>query len=155
MKGLLQVIGEDGMGGGSALNTDQLAAHIKEHYTHNSEQNERRERARLLARYFKSTGDSQIESMIGGVFKDKDIIERRRQWVAFSKFCNVIKRVVGEKSTAYTEPARRKVSGDDNNRRYQDLLKACKINRVSLEWSRQLNLHWTLAVGFRVRQRSR
>jgi hypothetical protein len=148
---ILTLLGADGYGGAEALDHPTLGAFLRDSYIHKKDESDRRDRARLLHRYYKATGDTEIEALIGDVFKDKEIIAKRQQWVARAKFNNVIRRVVNEKSTLYAEPARRSISDAAANQRYQDLIKACAFDQVALKINRWLNLHWTLAIGFRVR----
>ncbi len=148
---ILDLLGEDGMGGGSPLTVDELSAHLATEYVLKQDEIDRQERARLLGRYYCATGDAEIESLIGDVFKDRELIEKRRQWVRRAKHCNVIRRVVREKSTAYAEPARRALAGAGDQARYAELLRRCAFDHAAIEVNRMLNLHWTVAVGFRVR----
>lgn len=149
---ILKVMGEDGFGGGSPITRDELAAHIRSEYLNKTEQADRRNRNRLLHRYYNAVGDAEIEQLIGSVFKDKEIIAKRQEWVRRAKYNNVIRRVINEKSTAYTEPARRSVADKADNERYGLLLRECGFDQVALTINRWLNLHNSVAVGFRVRQ---
>ena len=155
MAGILRLMSDNGLGVERDLTSDELATFLRSEYIHNKEQNDRRDRSRLLHRYFKATGDSEIESFIAEVFTDRTIIAKRQQWVKRAKHNNVISRIVGEKSTVYAEPARRTVADEEGAKRYAELLKACSFDQVAIQVNRWLNLHWTLAVGFRVRDNPR
>lgn len=149
---ILELLAEGGAEDNPApVTVDELSAHLREHYIGNEDEKERQNRARLLGLYYNAVGDSELESLIGDVFKDKELVEKRQQWVRRAKHCNVLRRVVREKSTAYAEPARRVVADAVSQDRYAELLRRCSFDHYAIEVNRQLNLHWTVAVGFRVR----
>ena len=131
------------------LTFDELSRYLTETYNTQAEI-ERNRRHALRDELYQDGGVQHMRSLIDRVFKDPDIREKRKQFVEIARFTNAIKRIVGEMSVVYAEPAKRLVS--DGNDNYQSVLDAVRMDETMLQVSRLLNLHRALLVGFRVRQ---
>jgi hypothetical protein len=115
---------------------------------------EKDERRRMLARrrheLYVGAGDEDMERFIREVFRDPEVIKRRREWVEKAKFNNVIRRLVNERSTCYSVPAIRTVGRSRDNEHYQEVQRLSRQHEVFLRINRWGNLHHNLAVGPRV-----
>lgn len=136
---------------GPPLTFDELGKYLAQHCA-TDEDKDRNARHALREQLYRDGGVQWMTSWIDTVFRDDRTRELRKQWVKLAGFNNVLRRIVHELSTVYSEPARRSVTGDDNNARYHELLAAIRIDERMLEISRLLNLHRALLVGFRVRE---
>lgn len=137
---------------GSPLTIEELGAYLRKHCDRD-EDRERERRHAIRDELFRDGGISYMNRVIDDVFIDPTVREHRKRWVKHGRFNNGIKRIVSEKSTVYSEPARRMVSEQGSNQRYQDLLDELEIDTVAQEWNLMFNLHKILLVGFRIRQR--
>lgn len=114
---------------------------------------EQRRRARAKKRHqlYRGAGDEHMNQLLGEVFSDKDVLEKRTQWVPYTKHDNVLRKVVGELATVYTAPATRTVDGDENNRRYQEVQRLCRQSQVMQRANQMAVLHNAIAIGPRIR----
>lgn len=114
---------------------------------------EQRRRARAKKRHqlYRGCGDEHMLQLLGEVFADRDVLEKRTQWVPYTKHDNVLRKVVGELATVYTAPAKRYVDGGDNNARYQEVQRLCRQAQVMQRVNQMAVLHNAVAVGPRMR----
>lgn len=163
---------------GEDLTLAELGIYLGQHYN-TEEEKSRNQRHTLRDQLYRDGGVRHMEGVIDKLFKDPDVQRLRKEVVPFARFNNVIKRIVNEMSTVYSEPALRVVgetqatidkvlaetdaaaaSDTDeiptaetpNNDKYQALLDAVCMDERMVEVGRLLNLHRALLVGFRVRQ---
>jgi hypothetical protein len=112
----------------------------------------REKRHRLRDELYRDGGTAYLKEVISSVYGHREIVSLRQAWAQFARFNNAIKRIVNEISTLYTAPAERHVGGgEDNDRRYQDVLEQLLFDEQMQEASRMYNLHRTILVGPRVR----
>lgn len=130
------------------LDTSELAVYLRDQYDTDAEK-ARNERHALRDELYRDGGCNYMVSVIDKVYRDDTVRELRKQWVPFARFNNAIKRIVKDLSTVYTEPARRTVDNDDE--KYQDVLKRFGMDERMIEINRLFNLHRTLLVRPRVR----
>lgn len=134
------------------LSLEELGRYLSKHYDTEAEK-QRNQRHVLRDELFRDGGDRFMREVIKRQFKDPTVRELRENWVPFAKFNNALKRIVNELSTVYAEPAKRSVTGDANNQKYQAALEALWMDEQMLQMSRLLNLHRALLIGVRVRQK--
>jgi hypothetical protein len=113
---------------------------------------ERNARHALRDRLFRDGGDQDMERVIDRIFVDKDVRDKRKAVIPYTKFSNSLKRIVGELSTVYAVPARRYVNGDDNQRKYDALIAALRFDEQMDVVNQLLNLHRAVLVAPRVRK---
>jgi hypothetical protein len=155
------------------LDLSELSDYLATHY-HTDAETQRNSRHALRDELYRDGGVAHMNSVIDKLFKDPTVKALRKDVVPFARFNNVIKRIVNEMSTVYSEPARRSVGETDatisaiaskaaeiaasdldvgapNNEAYQRVLEAICMDERMVEVGRLLNLHRALLVGFRVR----
>ena len=165
---------------GPDLEAEELSKYLETHYKTAVEE-DRNAHHRLRDELYRDGGLAHIKGVIGKLFKDPTVRELRSDVAPYAQFNNVIKRIVNEMSTVYSEPARRvvgeteateaaqvaeieaiKVGAIDadsirietpNNDAYQAVLEAVCMDERMVEVGRLLNLHRALLVGFRVRMK--
>lgn len=137
---------------GAPLTEDELSRYLREHYNTDGEK-DRNTRHALRDELYRDGGVQHMLGFIDAVFVDPSVRELRKKWVRYARFTNVIKRIVNELSTVYSEPAKRKVAGEADDEKYQEILKAVRMDERMVEASRLLNLHRALLIGFRIRQK--
>jgi hypothetical protein len=154
---ILQWLADDGVAQDPSalapIERDALAAFLRTEFLFSENEKTRRERARQRHLLYNSGGEEIMEALVGSVFKDRDVIAKRTEWVKHAKYNNVLRRIVNELSTVYSEPARRSVAGKEDNTRYQTLLEATSFDQVAIRINRWLNLHRYIAIGVRARLR--
>ena len=123
-----------------------VSRHIREQYLFNDVERKRKEKAEERQRLYQCGGDDSMDRLLAVVLKDPEVIKKRREWIEFAKFNNVVRRVVVELSTVYSQPASRTVEGDENNARYQEVQRLCRQHEVMQRINRMLNLHRALVV---------
>lgn len=133
------------------LDWDKVGIWIRDNYISSSRDIARRDRAKRRHDLYAGGGDEDMETFIRTVFKDPEVISRRREWVAKAKFNNVSRRLVNELSSVYSVPSMRTVAGDADNANYQELQRRCRQHEIARRWNRWENLHNAVAVGFRLR----
>jgi hypothetical protein len=115
-----------------------------------------RDHAALRQELYRGEGDHHMsEKVIHKVMKDPDTQAKRKEWVPLSKFDNVWRAFVNVKATVYNVPAIRRVEGDANQAKYAEVQRMCRQNAMAKLWNRWGYLQRSLAVGFRVRPRTR
>jgi hypothetical protein len=115
------------------------------------EESERNARHAKRDALYRDGGVAYMRQVIDEVFDDNLVREKRKKWVEHARFSNPLKRVVNELSTVYAEPAKRVVSNDAAQKKYDELLELVQFDEQMLQLSRLLNLHRAMLVGFRVR----
>lgn len=136
---------------GPPLTLEELGAYLRK-TCDRVEDRDRERRHAIRDELFRDGGVDYMNWVIDQVFMDPTVREHRKRWVKHARFNNGIKRIVTEKSTVYSEPARRTVANAEANRRYQDLLAELDFDITAQEINRMFNLHQIILVGFRVRQ---
>jgi hypothetical protein len=132
---------------GQSLSLGELGAYLRAHCNRLVDQ-ERNDRHKLRDELYRDGGVEAICKVIDEVFSDETVRSLRKAWAKYARFNNALKRIVGDLSTVYSEPARRAVN---DNEPYQELLEELQIDEYAQEWNRLYNLHSVLLVGFRVR----
>lgn len=115
---------------------------------------EKRRNARHALRdeLYRDGGDDHMFAVIGEVFQDPTVKEKRRQMIPHAKFSNCLKRIVVEMSTVYASPAVREVGGSESNQKaYRDLITSMSLDEQLGVVNEMLNLHRALIVGPRIR----
>jgi len=136
---------------GSPLDGDDLARYLREEVGTDLEK-QRNARHILRDELYRDGGVEHMKGVIDQVFTDPDVRRLRKDWIRYARFSNPLRRVVNELSTVYSEPARRSVAASDDA--YQSVLDAVRVDEVMFQIGRMLNLHRSLLVGFRVKQRA-
>lgn len=135
---------------GVPLSDDELGTYLKEHYGNEAEQ-ERRERHRVRDELYRDGGVKYMCDVIDETFDNPKVRELRKKWVKHARFSNSLKRIVGEMSTVYAEPAVRRVGGSqENEARFKAIADAVKIDELLDYANRMLNLHRAVVLGPRV-----
>ncbi len=134
-----------------SLDAAELSTYLKAQVD-TDEEKARNARHLLRDQMYRDGGVAYMKGVIGRVFQDPDVIAKRQAWVEFARFNNPIKRIVNELSTVYAEPAKRTVAGDQAA--YTSLLDTVRMDEVMFQVGRLVNLHRSLLVGFRVRERA-
>ena len=129
----------------------EVSRHLRSRYLLNPDEIKRKEKASERQRLFQSGGDSSMESMLDSVLKDPDVLAKRAEWIEFAKFNNVLRRVITELSTVYAMPAKRIVSDPEQNARYQEVQRLCRMHEVMQRVNRLANLHRAVVVMPRMR----
>ena len=149
---ILETLGALPDGSTDAINLTQLGEYLHKHYDTPSERDRNARHARRDV-FYRDGGCEIMCQVVDKVFKDDRVRELRKEWVPFARFSNDVKRIVGEMSTVYAEPASRTVGGDaENVQRYVDLAAAVMLDEVMDEANRMVNLHRAILVGPRVRK---
>jgi hypothetical protein len=142
------------VGGGAAApwSWPEISRYFREHYWNNPDEKSRRKAARVRHAFYSSRGEIEMEERLGRYFKDPEVLDKRREWVKDAKYNNVTARIVKELATVYAMPARRTVAGDDNNARYQELQRRCRLHEIMQRVNRWTILHRDIVLWPRVRQ---
>jgi hypothetical protein len=139
--------------GGRPLNDLELGTYLREHLDTDAE---KARNARHVRRdeLYRDGSTRHILELVERVFEDRTVRELRKRLVPLARYANLVKRVVRETSTMYSEPARRYVGGGEANQRAYDRLigdEGVRLDAVAQEVNRLHNLHRSLLVGYRVR----
>lgn len=137
---------------GPPLTLEELGVYLRKNCDTDADK-AREKRHCLRDDLLRDGGVEAMKQVIDEVFDDATTREKRKKWVPYSRFNNGVKRIVGELSTVYAEPAIRTVGGEEDNRRYQQLLEDLEFDITAQEINRLFNLHRILLTGFRVRLR--
>src|SRR5688500_11718808 len=100
---------------------------------------------------YNDAGREHISTLIDAVFKDPEVKRLRHAWTQPAQYNNVLKRVVNELSTCYSEPATRTVESDADQAKYRDVQALARQDEQMRCMEHLLNLHRAVWVGFRVR----
>lgn len=136
---------------GHDLSDSELARYLKEHCDRDVDK--RRELDHQLRDVlFCDGGVAEMHKRVDLWFRTEAVRERVKRMIEDARFSNATKRIVGEMSTVYAEPATRTVGGsDDNQRRYAQLCEAMCLDEENDRVNQQFNLHRAIIVGPRVR----
>lgn len=130
-----------------------LGGYLSRHYLNSEIEKDRREKAAQRQRLYQCNGDTEMLAMLRQVFRNDEVIELRRQWIEFAKYNNVIRRVCNELATCYSAPATRKVEGGtENQARYKEVQRLCRLDEVMQRINPLLILHRALVIVPRMRQ---
>lgn len=158
----------------SPLDLSELGSYLARYCNGDNEKQRNSDHA-LRDELYRDGGIGHMKTVIERLFRDPKVRELRQAVVPYARFNNVIKRIVNEMSTVYSEPARRSVGEEEstveeivtdealadiadgkrpatpNNDAYQRVLEEVRMDERAVEIGRLLNLHRALLVGFRVR----
>ncbi len=139
---------------GQSQDPNGLAAvgeHLKKFYVENDVEKARINHAHELDDFYEGRGDIEMLKVIEAFWTDPKNRLRRVEFekAGLSKYNNVIARIVQEKATVYSEPARRKVSKNDE--RYQAFLDLVQMDDAMRELDRTLAYHEDALLWYRVR----
>lgn len=137
---------------GPPLTLEELGLYLRKNCDTDDDK-ARERRHQLRDDLIRDGGVDAMKRVIDEVFEDVTTREKRKKWVPYSRYNNGIKRVIGELSVVYAEPARRSVTDAEGNTRYQTLLEDLQFDIVAQQINRLFNLHRILLPGFRVRLR--
>lgn len=136
---------------GHRLDDAELARYLQATIGKDAEK-QRNARHALRDELYRDGGDEHMSTVIGDVFEDATVKEKRRRMIPHAKFSNCLKRIVGEMSMVYAEPARRTVGGSDANQAaYRALIESMSLDEQLGVVNEMLNLHRALIVGPRIR----
>ena len=148
---LTEYLGETLSTSGPTLKWDDVTRYIRTNYLDSATERLRMEMHRRRHDLYNDDGREHIASLIETVFKDPEVKRLRHSWTQPAQYNNVLKRVVNELSTCYSEPAQRTVSGTVDNAKYQEVQKQARQDEQFRVMEHLLNLHRAVWVGFRVR----
>ncbi len=125
---------------------------LKTFYVENKEEIARMAHARLLDEFYEGRGDDEMKAVIERMYKDQANRDRRNAVIdaGLDKYDNIVARIVSEKATVYSEPARRTIANDSE--RYQNFLDEVEMDGVMGELDRKLALHENALLWYRVRK---
>lgn len=140
--------------GGGLAGWDYVGTRLRDEYIKNATHDERRAAAKKRDELYKGQGDQYLIELIKAAFTDLTNQDLRIALLDWSRWNNVIKRVVHEKASVYSEPAKRRLGAGDD-KRYQTFLERVKQDVVMRELNRKLVLHEDVWVQYRVRSTPR
>ena len=134
-----------------ALDDANLGRYLRDHYDTESEKARNRRHA-IRDEFYRDGACKVMEDVVDDFYEDATVRSLRKKQVKHARFSNVVKRIVGELSTVYIEPAARSVGGDDaNEERYRAICESLMLDEQMKEVNRLANLHRVVLVGPRVR----
>ena len=101
-------------------------------------------------RLYQDGGHEDMCSFLDDMFVER-IATKLKKRVPVANFSNALKRIVGELSTVYAKPPRRRVSNAADQKKLDAVVKALNLNAQFAYVNAMLNLHRALLVGPRVR----
>lgn len=113
---------------------------------------ERQKKAAERQRLYDGGGDDLLIEMIQKLLSNSIVQKLRERCVEFTKVNNPAKRVCDTKGTVYLEPAKRRVTGPENDRRYQEVQRLSLQDEVFQQVNHLLLLHEALWVAPRMRE---
>lgn len=122
---------------------------LKRNFVDNETERKRKADALERDEFFENRGDMYMERLVERAYADDDNRRLRKALIPVTKWNNVIFRIVDEKATVYSEPARRRIAADDE--RYQAFLELISLDEIMGELNRLLVLHEDVWVQYRVR----
>ena len=132
------------------LSMQELGPYLHKHY---GTDGERRERHRLRDELYRDGGCQYMKRVIDQIYKSPEVRDWRKAFVEMARFGNLLKQIIGETSSVYQEPAKRKVGGTpENEAQYQAHVKALKLDSKMDYANRMLNLHRVVILGPRIRR---
>lgn len=134
----------------TALDLAELGRFLRDTVNTQSEK-DRNARHALRDRLYRDDGDRDMETVIDALLEDETVKRKRKAVIPYAKFSNCLKRIVGELSTVYAEPARRFIDPAEQPK-YDALLTSLCFDEQLDVVNQMLNLHRALIVGPRVRK---
>lgn len=136
---------------GFALSDLELAKYLRENCNRKQDV-DRETRHRLREVLFGDGGVEEMKARIDRWFEHETTKTRIKRMVDDSRFSNITRRIVTEKSTVYAEPATRSVGGpNENQKKYAELIEAMCLDEENEHICQKYNLHRAIIVGPRVR----
>lgn len=133
------------------LGDADLARYLRTHYDTDAEKERNARHARRDV-FYRDGGCEVMCKVIDDIFVDETVRRLRKKWVPYARFSNDIRRIVGDLSTVYAEPALRSVEGSDANKAaYQSLCDDVLLDEQMDYANRMVNLHRAILLGPRVR----
>jgi hypothetical protein len=159
----------------AARTWSQVSDYLWNHYINSQAEKDRLKRFAERQRLYLGCGESDMEQMIELVFKTKEVKALRKEWLSFAQYNLVLRRVIQEQATVYTLPAERRVGPvpespdpadtaavaafdaivehtNEQNRRYQEVLRLCRFHEVMQQFNARLLLHRAVAIVPRMRE---
>lgn len=102
-------------------------------------------------RLYQDGGHEDMCKFLDEMFIDR-IAEKLKRRVPVANFSNALKRIVGELSTVYAKPARRRLPRPDDQKKLDAVVAALNLDAQLAYVNAMLNLHRALLVGPRVRK---
>lgn len=153
----------------------QVSDHLWNNYLASDAEKYRVKKFEERQRLFLGCGETDLEDMIDRVFKDPEVKAKRKEWVSFAKYNNVLRRVILEQATVYSLPAERTVgiapsrgvnptpedeakflvdlaAFDEQNRRYNEVLRLCRFHEVMQRLNALLLLNRAVVIVPRMRE---
>ena len=153
----------------------QVSDHLWKHYLNSDSEKARIKKFAERQRLFLNCGEADLEDMIDKVFKDPEVKAKRKEWVSFAKYNNVLRRVIMEQATVYSLPAERSVgivdplppnpsteevaeherqveAAAEQNARYQEVLRLCRFHEVMQRFNALLLLNRAVVLVPRMRE---
>lgn len=135
---------------GDVMPPEQLGPYLMKHYGGDFT---RRERHRLRDEFYRDGGCQHMKNVIEEQFKHPQVQELRKAWVPHARFGNLLKQIVGETSSVYSEPAARKVGGSEaNEAQFAAHVEALMLDELMDYANRMLNLHRAVLLGPYIRR---
>lgn len=136
---------------GVDLRDDELAAYLRLHCDRQVDR-DREQDHRLRDVLFCDGGVDEMKKRVDKWFDNDTVRMRIKRMIEDSRYSNATKRIVGEMSTVYAEPATRFVGGSaENQKRYEDLVESMQLDEENERINQQFNLHRAIIVTPRVR----
>lgn len=149
MWGLREIYGR--ASGGGLASWEYVGQRLANDYINNPVEQIRQSIARKRDELYKGAGQQYLEELIQAAFEDVKNKNLRTKLIEWSRWNNVIKRIVHEKATVYAAPATRRVADSAGNVAYQKFQKLVRMNAVMKQLNRMLVLHEDVWVQYRVR----
>jgi hypothetical protein len=127
-----------------------VSEHLRDNYIKHPDEMARRAFAQKRDDLYEGRGDKYLNDMIDAAFKSLITKSLRKALVKWAKWNNVTARVINEKATVYSEPAKRTVSSNDEM--YQQFQEAAQQDAAMAALNAMLGLHGAAWVQYRVRK---
>ena len=134
---------------GQTLKDDELQAYLKKHC--DREADRKREKEHLLRdALYQDGGIEEVSAIVDRLFKSEVVRDRIKKMLPIARFSNPMKRIVGEMSTVYAEPAGRTVGGPDaNQEKYAALVEQMCFDEEMAHVNEAFNRHRAVIVASR------
>jgi hypothetical protein len=136
---------------GSDLKDDELADYLRTHCNRDVDKTRETDH-RLRDILFCDGGVKEMTAKVDAWFENNTVRNRVKRMIADSRYSNATKRIVREKATVYSEPAKRFVGvSEENQKAYSDLCEAMCLDEENDRVNQLFNLHCAVVVMPRVR----
>jgi hypothetical protein len=135
---LRNILGTLPSGAQRELAPDELTRYLRDAYTKNLGEENRKRKIRKRLDLYNDAGEAQVKAVIKDVFTNLKTRELREALVPYAMSQNLTRRIVNEKSTVYSELATRSVRS--RNQAYQRLLADLRQDRRMRLLNRMVNL---------------